>query len=267
MNDTLRRRLWDAVRPLHAPLTRKLRRRLGRNFAEHPEMELPPPYETVQLDVERHLPKYLHVDSAAILRIVVVGAHEGDEILRMRAAYPKAQFLCFEPNPASCQRLVEKYRGLDFVDVRQLALADLPGKTWFYEMEMPGNGSLLEPDPVSWATINQSQQNAVSSFEVTLSTLDLEARGMPVDLLWMDVQGAEARVLAGAESTLVRTKAVFLEVALVQSPYKGAALFDEISASLRTHGFFCVALGVDGWNGTGNALFVREFDKLICRNG
>lgn len=230
-------------------------------------MELPPPYEAVQLDVERHLSKYLHVDAAAISRIIVVGAHEGDEVFRMRAAYPKAQFLCFEPNPVSYQHLVEKFRGLDFVAVRQLALADVPGKTRFYEMEMPGNGSLLEPDPDCWATINQSQQNAVSSFEVTLSTLDLEARGMPVDLLWIDVQGAEARVLAGAQLTLVRTKAVFLEVALVQSPYKGATLFDDLSAQLRFNGFVCVALGIDGWNGTGNALFVREFDKLICRNG
>jgi len=83
--------------------------------------------------------------------------------------------------------------------------------------------------------------------------------------IWMDVQGGEGKVLGGASETLKRTKAIFLEVALVRSPYKGASLFHEINRLLEAHGFLCAGLGLDAWNGTGNALFVKNLAALICR--
>ena len=79
------------------------------------------------------------------------------------------------------------------------------------------------------------------------------------------MQGGEGKVLAGAAETLKRTKAIFLEVALVRSPYKGASLFHEINRLLEAHGFLCAGLGLDAWNGTGNALFVKNLAALICR--
>ena len=78
-------------------------------------------------------------------------------------------------------------------------------------------------------------------------------------------QGAEGRVLAGAKETLKRTKSVFIEVALTRSPYEGALLFPEIEALLKSEGFMCVALGVGSWNGGGNAFFVKDFGKLVCK--
>jgi hypothetical protein len=141
-----------------------------------------------------------------------------------------------------------------------------PGVARFYELDMPGNGSLLQPDIERWATSVGWRDKSMTSFEVEVSTLDREAAKLPViDLLWMDVQGAEGEVLAGAGETLKRTKAVFIEVALTQSPYKGALLFPEIEARLKAEGFMCVALGVGAWNGGGNSFFVKEFEKLVCK--
>ena len=95
--------------------------------------------------------------------------------------------------------------------------------------------------------------------------MDEESKGLgEIDLLWMDVQGGEGNILKGAAKALQRTKAVFLEVALIRSPYQGAVLFPEITRTLQSSGFTCVGLGVDGWNGAGNALFVKQFEKLIC---
>lgn len=266
MKSSLKHKLWDLVRPLHSPFTRALRRRLGRNYPDHPEMELPEPEESVQLDVERHLHQYLHVPADNISQIIVVGAFQADEIRRMRGAFPKASFLCFEPNPKTFQKLVDNYKGCAWVTPRKLALSDAPGRDRFYELDMPGNGSLLEPDIENWATTVKWDDKSMTSFEVELSTLDREAAALPViDLLWMDVQGAEGRVLTGGSEILKRTRAIFLEVALVRSPYKGAALFPEIKSRLETEGFMCVGLGVGSWNGNGNAFFVRNYDRLICK--
>lgn len=266
MNSDFKRRLWDVVRPLHRPITRALRRKLGHNYHAHPEMQLPPPYEAVQLDVERNLHLYLHVPPEKISQIVIVGAYEADEIQRMRGVFSQAQFLCFEPNPKTFQTVVEKYQGCSWVTPRKLALSQAPGRDRFYELEAAGNGSLLEPDAASWATMIKREDNGISSFEVEISTLDREAAALPsIDLLWMDVQGAEGMVLAGGGETLKRTKAVFAEVALFNSPYKGAQLFPQISATLAANGFTCVGLGLDAWNGTGNALFVRNFESLVSK--
>jgi FkbM family methyltransferase len=265
MNERLTRKAWDWVRPLHSPITRNLRRRLGRNYFDHPEMELPPPYEAIQLDVERHLHQYLHVRPDQISQIVIVGAHEADEVDRFHRVYPKARFLCFEPNPPTHQHLAQKFARSAYVRLSDLALSDQPGTAQFFELDTPGNGSLLEPDVESWSRFNQRAGNEVKSFQVQVSTLDRELAGTPIDLLWMDVQGGEGKILAGGPKTLERTKAIFLEVAMVKSPYKGAWLFHEINRLLESSGFLCTGLGLDGWNGTGNAFFVRDLPSLICR--
>ena len=266
MTESLKQHMWNWIRPFHSPITRALRRKLGQNYSNHPEMELPPPYESVQLDVERHLHDYLHVSPDAISMIVIVGAHEADEINRLHRLYPQARFLCFEPNPATYERLVKKFQNLGQVTLRKLALGEKSGTAQFHELDMPGNGSLLKPDLEHWATVTQWKGKKMTTFDVVISTLDQEAAKLPaIDLLWMDVQGAEGLVLAGATETLKRTRATFVEVSLTESPYKGAALFPEISARLHADNFVCVGLGTDPRNGTGNAFFVRDFEKLICK--
>jgi FkbM family methyltransferase len=262
----MRAAVYDVLRPIYGPITRNLRRRLGQNYAAHPEMELPPPYEAIQLDVERNLHKYLHCSRDCISQIVIVGAHEAEELDRLRMNFPRSKFLCFEPNPPSFERLVQKFGNFSEIKLSQLALSDKRGTAKFFEPELPGNGSLLQPDLKRWALNNQTIEGQVGSFDVTLSTLDEEAKDISViDLLWMDVQGAEGLVLRGAEQTLPRTRAIFMEVALVQSPYKGAVLFPELEALLHRLNFMCVGLGIDGWNGAGNAIFLKDFGKLALK--
>jgi 2-O-methyltransferase len=259
ITEDMKRRFWDAVRPLHSPLTRAARKRLGRNYFDHPEMELPPAYEAIQLEVERRLHCYLHVDPESIEHIVIVGANDGGEIHRLRLAYPRSSFLCFEPSPVWYNKLTENFREAKYVEARRLALSESSGTATFHELPLAGNGSLLVPDREHWSSFNQVRDNKVVSFEVMVSTLDEEAKDLErIDLLWMDVQGAEGQVIRGGTKTLQRVSAVFMEVALIDSPYQGALLFPELQAILSDSGFFCVGLGVDGWNYSGNTLWIRD---------
>ncbi len=255
----IKKALWDAVRPLHSPLTKAVRKRLGRNYFYHPEMELPPAYDAVQLEAERRLHNYLHTSADNVKQIVIVGAHEGHEIPRMRYSYPRARFLCFEPSPRWYEELAENFRGVDYVENRKLALSETPGRATFYELPLAGNGSLLEPDMARWSEYNRVATQELASFDVTVSTLDEEARALDqIDLLWVDVQGAEGKVLKGASETLKRTRSIFLEVALCNPVYQGTLLFREIDAILDGLGFSCVLLGTDATNYGGNALWVRD---------
>ncbi len=250
---------WDLVRPFHAPLTKAARRRLGSNYFAHPEMELPPPYEAVQLEVERRLHGYLHLSREQVTQIVIVGANDGSEIPRLRQSYPRSRFLCFEPSPQWHAELMRNFENTGFVESRKLALSDAPGTATFHELPLAGNGSLLAPDKTFWSQFNKIENNEVSEFEVKVSTLDHEAETLDhIDLLWMDVQGAEGHVLRGGGKTLSRVSSIFMEVALIASPYRGTLLFQDLTTTLENAGFMCVGLGIDGWNYSGNALWIRK---------
>jgi methyltransferase FkbM-like protein len=79
--------------------------------------------------------------------------------------------------------------------------------------------------------------------------------------LKIDVQGAEAQVIAGAEATLPMMSAVQLELSMV-GLYDGAPLFDEIIETMDGHGFRLAGLepglsDVDGRLLQVDGLFVR----------
>ncbi len=220
--DYIRKTFWDAVRPFHRPLTKAVRRRLGRNYFEHPEMELPPAYEAIQLEVERRLHCYLHVSPDAIKQVLIIGANNGEEIWRIRHTYPYSRFLCFEPSPKWFKKLTENFGEADYVESRELALSESVGIAIFHELPLAGNGSLLSPDVTRWSESNKCDEKEVTSFRVHVSTLDKEAEKLDkIDLLWIDVQGNEGNVLKGGTETLRRVAAIFLEVALVDSPDPG----------------------------------------------
>lgn len=264
--ETFKRAFWDTVRPLHSPLTRMVRSRLGRNYFEHPEMILPPAYEAVQLEVERRLHDYLHLPIERIQQIVIVGANDGEEIHRLRKTYPRARFRCFEPSPQWYRKLGENFRGTDSIERRELALAEASGSAIFYELPLAGNGSLLRPDMKRWSTATKVEGTETTTFEVKVSTLDQEVADLSnIDLLWIDVQGGEGGVIKGGTQTMARVASIFLEVALVDSPYQGALVNSEISMMLEELGFLCVGLGIDPWNCSGNALWIRNPHQRLGR--
>ncbi len=78
------------------------------------------------------------------------------------------------------------------------------------------------------------EPESVVSVETT--TVDQLVGGRNVALLKIDVQGAEAEVLAGASETLGRTDAVMLEVTFV-SHYEGDATFPSLHQTMLDAGF------------------------------
>lgn len=89
---------------------------------------------------------------------------------------------------------------------------------------------------------------------VIFETPTLDPR--PLDCLVVDVQGAEAKVLAGAKRTLAQCHCVFTEVS-EGGLYKGDAPLEQIVAMLKAEGFVLRVLDINivGW---GNALFVKS---------
>jgi FkbM family methyltransferase len=218
------------------------------------------PYVFVETHAEGLFWKYIRTDRDAIQSIVIVGAWQGLEIRGLLQRYPAAHIVAFEPSPHDFPALKAAYVGSKRVSCFQLAIADHTGEIEFHAGSLPGTGSLL-----AFAGDAESQAHNLGlveteAFRVPVTTLDDHdaTRDLKhVDLLKIDVQGAEASVIRGGRRLIGRTSAVLVEVSLRGSAYADAATFQEVDAGLRQAGLSLCALGLDPITLDGNALYVR----------
>ena len=95
----------------------------------------------------------------------------------------------------------------------------------------------------------------------TLNALFDEAGIERVDLMKVDIQGAERQLIEGGRRALARVNALLMEVMFVPQ-YEGAADFEELHRLLRAEGFRLRGfsdgrLGTDGTLAYADALFIR----------
>lgn len=217
-----------------------------------------PPYEYIQTVVEEQLHRYICVGAKQIAHIVIVGAHLGYEITRMSRSYPMARFTVFEASPRYFPALERLFARKKHVDCVHAAVTDKAGIVTFLETSAKGAGSLLRVSDNARQDYGLQQ---AESYTVTATSLDDYFHSMSpsaeIDLLWIDVQGAEMSVLRGANSFLKRVRALFVEVACLESSYEKGTQFCSIMDLVGTQGFCLAGLGTDSLNLTGNAFFVQ----------
>ena len=118
----------------------------------------------------------------------------------MRRLAPTSRIVAFEPVPEVFEILRSNCVSAD-IDCHNLALSDVGG---VIHME-------VDPSATERSQISSNGQRPVDA--VTLDQiLDLEAPGAVIDLLKIDVERHELRVLAGATEALRRTRRVWIEV-------------------------------------------------------
>ena len=148
------------------------------------------------------------------------GAHYGETALRYRACFPDAEIHCFEPTPASFERLRTATAPLDDVRLVDRGLADKPGLKTFHVNRLDGTNSLL-PRPSSGPRHYPEGGETVGKLEIPVTTLDDYCREGDidrVDILKMDIQGGELLALEGGEEMLSsgRVGLIYSEVMFVR---------------------------------------------------
>ncbi len=134
-----------------------------------------------------------------------VGGHAGIFSLKLLCENPAALVYAFEPQPDLARKASQalasessRYRCFP------LAVSDAPGKTRLYRDSIDNSQASLER---SW------RPEAEEVLEVETVTLDAAAADLGnIFLLKIDVEGHEARVLAGGKGTLKRTRFVLVEI-------------------------------------------------------
>ena len=215
-----------------------------------------PPYEYVQNITEYNLFRFLGITQSEIKSWCIVGGYLGNEIPTILRNYPNVRVNVFECSRRYAGALKRRFAKSERVSVIEKAVSNSQGRLKFFETTLKGGGSLLKVG--SLARQNYGAEEA-EAFEVESVTLDEALDGLGVDLLQLDVQGAERLVLEGATKVLETTRAVFTEVSLQSGLYENATTLSEIRTLLEGKGFELALLGL-GTDLTGNALFIR------CKN-
>lgn len=200
-------------------------------------------------DLERRL---AHVVRAPAPVVLDVGAHVGQSNRLFRRLFPAAEIWSFEPDPESFAALAAVVDPSLPGGQERLALADRDGTATFHRNPIGHTSSLLARSAASRDSIDLARARAAGApaevpserIEVPVRRLDAwcAERGVDaVDLLKIDVQGAEVAVLDGAAGILPATVTVAVEVSFFDL-YERSSSFLEVEQRLRPHGLDLYAL-------------------------
>jgi FkbM family methyltransferase len=190
--------------------------------------------------------------------VLHVGAHEGKEIASYDAMHADP-VVFIEANPAVYARLTEAMRGRSNVICVNRAISDKAGRVKLHLASFDMSSSLL---PLAGHLDVYPQIVPVGVIDVDATTLDalLTELGLACErfnLLVIDVQGAEAMVLAGAGQVLRHIEAIQIEVNFAEL-YRGAAEIDVIDEMLAQAGFKRVATVSAFHPSWGDAFYIRN---------
>lgn len=189
--------------------------------------------------------------------VIHVGAHEGQELdqyLKLGAA----KVLLIEANPQIFQKLQTIVADIPHVIPLNYAICDREGAINLRLNAYDFSSSIL---PLKQHRDIYPNMLEVGEVTVTAKTLDgllKEQKLNPSELniLVLDIQGAELLALKGAEDTLDTVNAIYTEVNL-QELYEGCALLAQIDEFLTSHNFQRVALKTPFHPFYGDAFYVK----------
>jgi FkbM family methyltransferase len=155
----------------------------------------------------------------ATSRVVFAGAHIGAVLIPMVRQAATRTVVAYEPSPRNFKLLTMNLQlnGIDGVVTFNAALGDRSGKIQFTENSINTGNSRVAP----------------SNGEITvdMETLDstIAADWASIDLIVMDTEGSEVAVMRGAQTTLTRTRNLYVEFSpdQLREQGSGAAEFVE----------------------------------------
>jgi FkbM family methyltransferase len=183
-----------------------------------------------------------------------VGARQ-ESGARWMSHFPVAEIMAFDPDPDECRLIEERFAALASPTHRfralPVALSDVEGRETLHLTAKLECSSLFRPNLGLLRRFADVERFAIQR-EVSVEVTRLDAirarQALPeVDLLKLDVQGAELKVLQGARASLAHCLALEIEVEFVPL-YEGQALFADVDAFVRAAGFTLFDIRPQRWS-------------------
>ena len=215
------------------------------------------------------LPKYeCELTALAVAKLIgdkpstflEIGCNDGTDTLKFLDLLPNTHIFCFECDPRAITLFKQNVK-VPNITLFDVALDETGGEKLFYQSDGGPDGGWNKSGSLCLPTGHLQRSPEITfpkQILVRTTTLDVWAEvyfphvmhnpHVLIDFIWMDVQGAELRVLRSGKKTLNRTRYLYLECH-EQILYDGQPTEKEIIAELT------------GWTCLG-----RYGDNLLFRN-
>uniref|UniRef100_A0A6C0K2H5 Methyltransferase FkbM domain-containing protein n=1 Tax=viral metagenome TaxID=1070528 RepID=A0A6C0K2H5_9ZZZZ len=191
--------------------------------------------------------------------IVEAGTADGNDTVFFSDHCNRGFVYGFEPDPNLFAETQSKILNRNNVQVENIALSDKTGTATFYISDRFGkdwgSSSLLKPKDHIFV-----HPQITFKKEITVNTINLDEWFIAkrpsietVDLMWLDMQGAEPFVLKNAPGILSKTKYLFTEVSLIET-YENVEQYSTFKQFLHGAGFDVISEDLP-WKDMGNVLF------------
>jgi FkbM family methyltransferase len=175
-----------------------------------------------------------YIDFSEVKTILDLGSRDGYQSVEFRNWFPNAKIIAFEANPNQINLMHDVTKGYN-IDIVPKAVGNYNGKTSFFLCSGNVGGSSL----LKIGNHTRSRTWYQKEIEVDVVRVDdwcKENNIVEVDLLWVDVQGAEKIVFEGCGDILNNVKAICTEVEIAHM-YQDSVLKNELDNLLLDKGF------------------------------
>jgi FkbM family methyltransferase len=192
-------------------------------------------------DLSTDLAKLLKHVSVPV--IFDVGANVGQSAKLFRGLWPNAIIYSFEPLPEAFAKLQREASVNTNWKVHQIALANDTGRERFFVHPFSVLSSLLPlakecPEKEWLDSLERAGKREIEVETITLDQFCRQAAVQKIDLLKLDVQGAEHLVLQGAIRALERKEIGFILSEINIAPlYRGQTKFHDLCRFLDEYGY------------------------------
>lgn len=204
--------------------------------------------------------------------IVEAGAFDGKESVILATFFKNCHVHSFEPINRLYKKVQSATKKFSNISTYNLALGEAVGERIMYISK-----DLSDPNSVSMSSsIYEPKEHLIYSPDVffdekeiiQITTLDAWADhyGIPkVDMLWLDLQGAELATLKASPKTFSNVSVILTELEFIEA-YINQPLYKEVRAWLEEQGFVLIggnfSFPKDPRQWFGDGLFIRK-DLLL----
>jgi len=180
--------------------------------------------------------------------ILDVGARDCMQSIELYYAFPNSNIYSFECNPNTldiCKNNIKNYKVGDRVKLIEGAVCDYDGTVDFYPIDQEKNETVhADGNPGASSMFQHNGTYTAESLpqykiNVNCHRLDsvMQKHGVEnVDIIWMDLQGAEMLALKGLGDYLKNVKYIYTEVTYKEI-YSGQVMFEELNSFLKDNNF------------------------------
>jgi FkbM family methyltransferase len=178
------------------------------------------------------------LNSLDIKTLVDIGASQGDFINLVQQIKPNIHIYGFEPIPKVYNSLLERFVGVNEIELYNLALGNFDGVVEFNENDYSYSSSIL---PIGEIHVNEFPHTRnFKKLEVQITSLDSVFNNKKIErpiLVKVDVQGYEDKVVSGGKNTFAQADFVIIEMSFYEL-YHGQVLFEIIYKELSELGLY-----------------------------